>query len=164
MSDCTTGAAGVLADGLQGRDERGIGGQGRSSCPGRLPLGQAGPRRGDRQPHQAGARHRIGARHAQPIAPAAILELRRAEVVIDRFQRLIRVESVPARRPEAQKCELRIRVVALTREERVPPRGLAACAAPRSARGRLGLLPARRARCRSRCPRDRPAPDGVPSV
>ena len=105
------GLAGVLPHRLQGGDERGVGGEGRAAGSRRLAFGQAGPRRGDRQPHQARARHRVRAPHAQPIAPSAVIELRRTEVMIDRFEASVGIESVPARGPESQERELGVGVI-----------------------------------------------------
>ena len=60
---------GVLAHCLQGATETRVGGQGRAAGSRRLPFGEAGPRRGDRQPHQARARHRIRSRPCPDDSP-----------------------------------------------------------------------------------------------
>ena len=159
-------AARVLADSTQCRLKRGVGRQGRAARPRRLPLGHARPRRGDRQPHQARARHRIRSRHAEPIAPTPIVELRRAEMVVDRFQRLDPSRTRVDPPPTVPRVRTGYSNGRPDPETKTPRRFGLSCGSGRGEPGRRtrAAHPRREERCRPKYRRDRRGESRRPNV
>ena len=107
---------------LRAGGEDRVGGERRAAGAGGLPLGQRGPGRGDRQAHQARAGHRVAAARRRARSPSG----RRLSCVPRKCSSIassgvVRVEPVPARRPDPQQGELGVRVVARPGDEPPPP-------------------------------------------